>query len=465
VKIVFMHYHAKRGGITRVIQQQMEALRDDAECLFLAGDAGDGDTRPEPGVIPGLAYDGLRGPGGPRETAEAILRAITAKWPSGCDILHVHNPLLRKNSDFLAILCILTRRGLKLFLQVHDAAEDLRPQSYYREEEYPEDCHYGVINSRDHRVFLEAGLRPEGLHRVYNMVRPLPRGGGPEEGGARRLLLYAVRAIRRKNLGEALLLSRFLPPGYRVGLTLPPTSPADQPAYREWRTFAASEGLAADFELGLSHSLGDLVARSALMITTSVREGFGFSFLEPWTADRAVVGRRIEAVAPDFEAAGVDLSSLYPEIRVPLDLIDPDRLRRVWVETAASLCGEFGREPPFDTGSAWDGITSGGMIDFAFLDAAEARGLISLCGKNGAVRSRLTGANPFLPGLLDPMSDDELIQRNRKAVSRSFGLRSYRDTLLDVYRKVSTVQVSQRIDRKKLLMSFLRPGNFLLGGI
>jgi len=55
VKIVFMHYHAKRGGITRVIQQQMEALRDDAECLFLAGDAGDGDTRPEPGVIPGLA--------------------------------------------------------------------------------------------------------------------------------------------------------------------------------------------------------------------------------------------------------------------------------------------------------------------------------------------------------------------------------------------------------------------------
>jgi hypothetical protein len=44
------------------------------------------------------------------------------------------------------------------------------------------------------------------------------------------------------------------------------------------------------------------------VLTTSLKEGFGFSFLEPWTAGIPVAGRRLEAVCLDFEDEGVALS-------------------------------------------------------------------------------------------------------------------------------------------------------------
>jgi hypothetical protein len=79
------------------------------------------------------------------------------------------------------------------------------------------------------------------------------------------------------------------------------------------------------------------------VITTSVKEGFGFSFLEPWTAGRTVIGRRIDYVCKDFEEAGVRFDKLYSEIKIPLVYISTPVLRkkmehalddiyRAWVE-------------------------------------------------------------------------------------------------------------------------------------
>lgn len=465
MKIAFLHYHARRGGITRVIEQQMDALRGEADCMFLSGNGTDPETGVVPVTIPGIGYDGVRPEEAPEKIADDVLRAVEAKWPSGCDILHVHNPVLKKNRDFLKILRRLADRGLRLFLQVHDTAEDLRPHSYYFDEEYPENCHYGVINSRDYRLFIDAGLRPEGLHRIFNVVQPLPRDENVDAKSGRRFLLYAVRAIRRKNLGEALLLSCFVPRGYRIGITLPPTSPADYPSYEEWKSFAVENRLSVDFELGLGHSLGELVARSALMITTSIREGFGFSFLEPWTADRAVVGRRLEAVAQDFSDMGVDLSTLYDRIAVPLDLIDAGKLRSLWIRTVEMLCEQYGMDLPFDTAEAWSAVTRGDLVDFAFMDSGTAAGLVGLCRRDEEVRVRLVRENPRLGSLIDPMRNEELIRRNHRTILEKYNGEKYRSNLLDIYGKVLSTKVSQRIDKKKLLGSFLTPDNVLLGGM
>ncbi|MDR3201172.1 MAG: hypothetical protein LBT68_06900, partial [Spirochaetales bacterium] len=350
----------------------------------------------------------------------------------------------------------------------------------------PEDCHYGVINSRDYALFREAGLKEEGLHRIFNVVQPLPssdvfdagagfegvnfgRMGESESGrefrkSGRSLLLYAVRAIRRKNLGEALLLSCFLPTGFQVGLTLPPTSPFDYPAYEEWKAFAVQEKLAVSFELGLGHSLGELVGRSALMLTTSIREGFGFSFLEPWTAGRAVTGRRLEAVAPDFAEQGVDLSSLYEGIAVPLDMIDSCRLRNLWLHVVELHCLQYGTDAPFDAKGAWNAMTVQGYIDFAYLDAAAARMLISLCAMRADARDVLARRNPFLSRLLEPAKDADLIRRNSRVIAEKYSREKYSAALLSIYKKVMT-PVTQKIDKKKLLGSFLKPENFLLGGM
>jgi hypothetical protein len=51
-------------------------------------------------------------------------------------------------------------------------------------------------------------------------VAPVAATAGLE----RNRYLYPVRAIRRKNIGEALLASLFIPKGRTVAVTLPPTT-------------------------------------------------------------------------------------------------------------------------------------------------------------------------------------------------------------------------------------------------
>jgi hypothetical protein len=36
----------------------------------------------------------------PEEVADNIIKAILTRWDNGCDILHVHNPILAKNINF-----------------------------------------------------------------------------------------------------------------------------------------------------------------------------------------------------------------------------------------------------------------------------------------------------------------------------------------------------------------------------
>jgi hypothetical protein len=59
------------------------------------------------------------------------------------------------------------------------------------------------------------------------------------------------------------------------------------------------------------YSVGDMVRVADLVITTSVLEGFGFAYLEPWILDRPVVGRSIPFITPDFQSKGMKLGHLY----------------------------------------------------------------------------------------------------------------------------------------------------------
>ncbi|MBW2100574.1 MAG: glycosyltransferase family 1 protein, partial [Deltaproteobacteria bacterium] len=127
MKIAFINYHLKRGGVTTVLKQQIEALKDECEFLVLTGLLPEAPFPAETTHIPGIAYDREIGhPEPPEQTANAIIKAIYARWPDGCDLLHVHNPTLAKNKNFLKILKLLQKKGIKLFLQIHDFAEDGR---------------------------------------------------------------------------------------------------------------------------------------------------------------------------------------------------------------------------------------------------------------------------------------------------------------------------------------------------
>lgn len=480
LRIAFLHFHAKPSGVTRVIQQQMDALRNDAECIFIAGNNRNGG--PQEGgwglqkalIVAGVGYDGIRPEEEIKSTVSQILKAIESQWHSGCDLIHVHNPLLNKNRDFLAILKTLQDKGIPLFLQIHDTAEDFRPGSYYSQEEYPANCHYGVINSRDYHLFLKAGLKPEGLHLLPNCVTPLvSQNQRPTHFSHDRspspLILYPVRAIRRKNIGEAILLSCFFPPSVHLGITLPPTSPADYPSYESWKSFSLREGLPVYFELGLVKPLSHWIPETLCMISTSIREGFGFTFLEPWTAGRGLIGRRISTVVEDFQQQGIEFPDLYAHLFIPTEYLPLGEARARWEGMVRETYAQYGVPlNPSVLEIVWNRIIEGGKMDYPYLHPLIAQRFIRQCKNNSKLRERLVDLNPFIETSIQQVGIArrlDLIESNRTRVLSAYSQEKYREQLLSVYRKVLTMPVHHSIDKKNLLQSFLDPGFFYLGGM
>jgi len=460
MKIAFVHYHLKTGGVTTVIRQQIDAIKDTCEVLVLTGEKPSPDFPARVRVIPELGYD-LPGAAisDPGKTAEKIIDEISTTWPRGCDLVHVHNPFLAKNKNLLNILGNLQDQGIRLFLQIHDFAEDGRPHLYYPGE-YPTNCHYGVINSRDYNILLNAGLEQKGLHKLFNMVNPFD--GTRRDRGEKNVALYPVRAIRRKNIGEAILLSLFFKNHASLSITLPPNSPADMLSYQNWKKFVSSNRLNVEFEASLKSRFEDLVFTSKFLITTSITEGFGFSFLEPWTARKILWGRKLPDICSDFENNGISLSHLYSSLLVPVAWIGEKDLREKLRSSMLKNIKLFGLLPgDLDMENTFATLFKNDLVDFGLLDEAFQKKIILSVLSSGQNLKTLTVLNPFLADL-DMSGMDQVIGQNRDAVYRHYSQERYRETLLSVYSMILKSEVSHMIDKKMLLMQFLNPHNFSL---
>jgi hypothetical protein len=462
LKIAFIHYHLKAGGVTTVLRQQVESIIDTCDILVLSGDPPESTFPCDVVHIPGLGYDiPGRNMMEPQRVANAIIEAIYLKWNDGCDLVHVHNPIIKKNANFLKILNVLKEKGLKLFLQIHDFAEDGRPLSYFAEEEYIEDCHYGVINSRDYIILLETGLKKEGLHKISNIITPFQFK--TKDVILKNYILYPIRAIRRKNIGEAILLSLFFKNSAPLVITLPPNSPADMNSYEEWKKFAAENRLNVIFEAGLTHEFSDLVLSSDFLITTSITEGFGFSFLEPWTAKKYLWGRKLPDICQDFEQNSVRLNHLYTRLDVPMDWIDNDILFYTWKSGLQRASAIFGKTiDDIFIKTVYEKATTNGVIDFGLLNEPFQKKIISTVLSGSMNRKQLIRLNPFLSNPGSVSNKDELIQNNMEAVIFNYNRPKYREKLMDTYTKVVKDIICQKIDKKILVSEFLKLNNFSL---
>jgi hypothetical protein len=455
MKVAFIHYHLKPGGVTTVLRHQLDVLSDGGEGLVISGSPPADPVGAPVVTVPALAYDSQGGGGDPASAvADAVQSAVRARWPGGCDLLHVHNPLLAKNRRLLAVLAALQRRGMRLLLQVHDFAEDGRPQ-HYTPRPYPADCHYAVVNSRDYRFLQRAGLSEPGLHLLPNMIAAPPAPAGPPVDAPPQVL-YPVRAIRRKNIGEAALLSCYFPGDCRLAVTLPPNSDRDRAVHADWQAFARRTGLKAVFDVGLDHDFGALLAGACFILTTSIMEGFGFSFLEPWAAGKLVWGRRLPEVCRDFEGRGVSLAHLYTRLTVPLAWIAPKAFEARWRASVKRACRYFGAAPaPGQMRAALGHITQGGQVDFGLLDEGAQRQVISRVHAERRAARQLAAANPFLndPGRVPDA--EKLVRRNREAVLAGYNRAVYRERLLTAYRRVIGTRVCHQVDKSVLLAAFL----------
>jgi hypothetical protein len=461
MRIAFIHYHLKPGGVTTVLKQQLRAIQEDCESLVITGEPPEESFPADCIHIPGLAYDGTYIiKESPEHIAESILKAIQTKWEEGCDILHVHNPLLKKNRHFLKILKSLQQNRLNLFLQQHDFAEDGRPTAYYREP-YIANCHYGVINSRDYRILLKAGLKRQGLHMLTNAVSDIPLKETREP--AENFVLYPVRAIRRKNIGEAILLSLFFMNAARLCITLPPNSPADIKAYEEWKRFSAGHDLPISFDVGLKHDFSELISASHFLISTSIGEGFGFSFLEPWTAKKLLWGRDLPDITKDFKKLGMGLEHLYPQLRIPISKGQKENFSVQWKSCVVENCRRFDSAvEPAVIDAAFDKMTANNCVEFGLLDESFQKEIIVKTLSNKKYKAVILKTNPFLscPGRVPDA--EALVEKNRKVIKSHFNQSTYKENLMHVYKTACSQPVAHRIDKTVLLKSFFNLNRFSL---
>jgi glycosyltransferase involved in cell wall biosynthesis len=477
IRLAIVHYHLRRGGVTRVIEHAAASLPDDrVATVVLSGEAPSGPKGPAVGrqrVVGGLGYAGPDAPHDARRLADDLERAARDALGGLPDLWHIHNHALGKNPALPGAVFELAGRGARLLLHLHDFAEDGRPAMYHRLKQaaggegpalYPvaDHVHYAVLNDRDCTFLREACGEAARVHFLPNAVwveqatAPEPAAAPPSRGG--RLFLYPTRAIRRKNLGELLLWAAVAGPGDRFAATLAPENPEARPIYEEWVRFAGELDLPVDFEAGAGpgRTFAAVVRSADALITTSVAEGFGLAFLEPWLFGRPLAGRDLPDVTPSLRREGIDLSSLYAKVDVPLDWIGRDRLRGTLDAALGRLYAAYDVPLPADAVErALNGLAAEDRVDFGRLDEPLQRTVIR------KVRGDATAAAALRPRRPDQdLPGAARVEANRRAVAERFGRAQYATRLLAIYRALLDAPCSGRIDRlppEALVTRFLAP--------
>ena len=66
-----------------------------------------------------------------------------------------------------------------------------------------------------------------------------------------------------------------------------------------------------------------------LTVTTSVDEGWGYAFVEPWLSRAPLIGRNLPRVTPDFQENGMQLNHLYNDQTLPASPDPEERIRNI----------------------------------------------------------------------------------------------------------------------------------------
>ena len=476
MRIAFVHYHLHPGGVTRILQSTLAALAPHGvEAVILSGEAATQDWPVPVVVVDALGYEERRPACTSAELALRLKTAAREALGAAPDLWHVHNHTLGKNLALPAALRQLAKEGQHLLLQLHDFPEDGRPTLYRRQLDaladgdagrlsellYPAAAHihYATINGRDHATMTAAGTG-EQLHTLPNPVTISTQPGNPQDS-ASRLWLYPTRAIRRKNLGELLLWATLAEPGDRYAATRAPQNPQEQPIYQRWVGLATELDLPIEFDLASRPGADfDALLRSAhALVTTSVAEGFGMAFLEPWLAGRPVCGRDLPEITSEFTEVGIRLDTLYPRLGVPSDWIDPDQLRQRVDEALQRVMGAYGRQPTSDatdrTLAAWTDVDG---IDFGRLDEDLQETIVRRLAASPSDRAALHPAQLQVP------TDAGTITANRSTIEQHYGLSQYGERLMQVYQQLlaAPTEALQALDGDTVLDAFIAPERLYL---
>lgn len=245
-------------------------------------------------------------------------------------------------------------------------------------------------------------------------------------------------------------------PEAEFAITLAPKNPEVKPIYDAWVAFAGELGLNVEFDAGAHVTFEEMVVKAAALITTSIAEGFGLAFLEPWLAEKPLTGRNLPEITADFAEHGLDLSALYNRLPVPLVSNAwniSDRFFQTLEKKLRASREAYGREwhdSILEEANA--ALVKDGCVDFGILDEEMQRTVIRAVKKDPAL----------IPAALGDSSP--VVKNNQAVAERAYSPQAYGDQLFAIYEnllktKAGTVSYA---DSEKLLDEFLQPGRFNL---
>jgi hypothetical protein len=483
MNLAILHYHLDHGGVTQAIVNQLRSLdsvlktTDGVRVALLYGSrcCSSVPVRVERLnnlkasfiKIPSLEYDD----GHPVDldllTQQIELSLHRRGFNRENSIVHVHNHSLGKNVALPEVLSRMNHKGWKMLLQMHDFAEDFRPINYKRLLSYygtikrltstlypqSETIHFAVVNRRDEHILRRAGLRASNIHYMPNPVpefADLPQQRAARKRLARkfgvpihhRYILYPTRGIRRKNIGEVLLISLMGGADTTFGMTLAPSTPVDVKLYQAWKSFAKDLCIGCVFETGMAGGLSfvENLSASDLILTTSLAEGFGMAFAEPWLAGRMLVGRDLPEITSDFTSAGMKLNHLHTSLYVPQSRSDRDEFRKFMEVAYLDILKQY-RRAPKSGGILSDQIarmSTNDKIDFGRLNATFQRRVIRSLVENKIRINVLDEFNPQVRSIIDNGGDGatSLIRHNAKIVGTAFSLSAMGQALYSLYMQI-----------------------------
>lgn len=369
--LVVVHYHYRPGGVRRVVELGLSALARHAPARWQSVVLAGGEA-PEAAWLEQLqrrwtpvpvqvCVERALGYVAETRASAAVLRARLRKfWTRLFDglsdqpvVVWAHNLGLGRNVLLAReLLQACRRRGIRLVSHHHDwwfehrwdRWAELRRSgvgSFRKVAEtvlaaHPEVRHV-VINRRDARV-LRSALNGQ-VGWLPNPMPPLAPVSAPEVSAARRWLeeqqatrgrpvwLVPCRLLRRKNLAEAILVTRWLRPDACLLTTGGVSSKAENSYAHTLRTAVRRHRwpvwLGALEEAGArAPGVYALMRAAEVVVLTSVLEGFGLPYLEAAVVGRPLIARAVTHVVPDLRLLGFHFPQMYRDVWIPTASFD-----------------------------------------------------------------------------------------------------------------------------------------------
>ncbi|MDD3179283.1 MAG: glycosyltransferase [Opitutaceae bacterium] len=400
VKFVIIHNHFRPGGVRRVIEMAtpylVRILRPRVDQVVLAaGEAPDGPWldrfRAGLGAVPvvcrlepalGYVAEKRQTPVVREHRLHGFFEKLFGAMRTEDCVAWAHNQGLGRNPALTRELTrACSRRSIPLVLHHHDWWFDnrwhrwsemrragFRTITQVAETFLPSLPHvrHAAINQADTAILQRhfhqrAGWLPNLADAAPNpaaaQVRQAGRWLTEQLGEAAPVWLAPCRLLRRKNLAEALLLTRWLRPEAWLVTTGGISSAEEQTYARRLGTAARQAGWR--LRLGLlsgdensKPSVPALLAASEAVLLTSLFEGFGLPYIEAAAAHRPLLARSLPNIAPDLARFGFRFPQYYEELLVDPGLFDwsaehqrQRRLFRVWQEQLPSACRRIAGRP------------------------------------------------------------------------------------------------------------------------